>query len=93
MSDFNVVRNYFYKYTLTINGVNNFIAESKCETDRFDHGSEGIIINTTAGERLDVDCHYESRVLKFNKSELADLIADNFGYIIKLKTAFCETRC
>ena len=92
MSDFNVVRNYFYKYTLTINGVNNFIAESKCEADRFDHGSEGIIINTTAGELLDVDCHYESRVLKFNKSELADLIADNFGYIIKLKTAFCETR-
>lgn len=92
MSDFNVVRNYNYKYTITIKGVKNFIAESKCEKDKFDHGSEGIIINTTTGKLLDVDCHYEARVMTFKKSELKTLIAENFGYILKIKTAFCETK-
>ncbi len=92
MSDFDVVRNYNYSYTVTIKGVKNFIAESKCEEDKFDHGSEGIIINTTTGELLDVDCHYEARVMTFRKSELKTLIAENFGYILKIKTAFCETK-
>ena len=92
MTDFDVVRNYNYQYTVTIKGVNNFIAESKCEEDKFDHGSEGIIINTTTGELLDVDCHYEARVMTFKKSELKELIKENFGYILKIKTAFCETK-
>ena len=91
MSDFNVVRNYNYKYTITINGVDNFIAESECQTGKYDHGSEGIIINTSSGQLLNVDCHYEARVMQFKKSELKALIDQNFGYIIKIKTAFGET--
>lgn len=92
MSDFRVVRNYNYTYTVTINGVKNFIAESKCEDGKYDHGSEGIIINSTTGKLLDVDCHYEARVMTFKKSELKKLISENFGYILKIKTAFCETK-
>ena len=92
MSDFNVVRNYYYKYTITINGVDNFIAESECQTGKYDHGSEGIIINTSSGQLLNVDCHYEARVMQFKKSELKALIDQNFGYIIKIKTAFGETK-
>lgn len=92
ISDFDVERNYNYKYTVTIKGVNNFIAESKRTADSYDHGSEGIIINSKTGQLLDVDCHYEARVMTFNKSELKDLIAKDFGYILKIKTAFCETK-
>lgn len=92
MSDFDVTRNYNYTYKVIIKGVNNFIAESQRTADSYDHGSEGIIINSKTGQLLDVDCHYEARVMTFTKSELKKLIAEDFGYILKIKTAFCETK-
>lgn len=91
MSDFSVAANSNYEYTLTIKGVNNFIAESKKETGKDDPGSEGVVI-FKGTDILEVDCHYEARVMKFSMSELNQIINfDNYGYILKIQTAFCET--
>lgn len=89
MSDFSVAANSNYEYTLTIKGVNNFIAESKKNGD--DPGSEGVVI-FKGTDILEVDCHYEARVMKFSMSELNKLInVEKYGYILKIQTAFCET--
>lgn len=89
MSDFSVAANSNYEYTLTIKGVNNFIAESQKNGD--DPGSEGVVI-FKGTDILEVDCHYEARVMKFSMSELNQIInVDKYGYILKIQTAFCET--
>lgn len=88
-ADFSVAANSNYEYTLTINGVNNFIAESQKNGD--DPGSEGVVI-FKGTDILEVDCHYEARVMKFSMSELNDIInVGKYGYILKIQTAFCET--
>ena len=89
MSDFSVAANSNYEYTLTIKGVNNFIAESQKNGD--DPGSEGVVI-FKGTDILEVDCHYEARGMKFSMSELNQIInVDKYGYILKIQTAFCET--
>lgn len=91
MSDFSVAANSNYEYTLTIKGVNNFIAESQKIAGADDPGSEGVVI-FKGTDILEVDCHYEARVMKFSMSELNQIInVDNYGYILKIQTAFCET--
>lgn len=88
-ADFSVAANSNYEYTLTIKGVNNFIAESQKIGD--DPGSEGVVI-FKGTDILEVDCHYEARVMKFSMSELNQIInVDKYGYILKIQTAFCET--
>lgn len=88
-ADFSVAANSNYEYTLTIKGVNNFIAESQKNGD--DPGSEGVVI-FKGTDILEVDCHYEARVMKFSMSELNQIInVDHYGYILKIQTAFCET--
>lgn len=88
-SDFSVAANSNYEYTLTIKGVNNFIAESQKNGD--DPGSEGVVI-FKGTDILEVDCHYEARVMKFSMSELNQIInVGKYGYILKIQTAFCET--
>lgn len=91
MSDFSVAANSNYEYTLTIKGVNNFIAESQKIAGADDPGSEGVVI-FKGTDILEVDCHYEARVMKFSMSELNQIINfDKYGYILKIQTAFCET--
>lgn len=97
IDNFDVCRNYNYEYKLKINGVNNFIAEAKKEGDgtsaKDDPGSEGIVIKTAADGMLHADCHYEARVMIFNKNEVKGLIDNNFGYILKIHTLFGESEC
>lgn len=89
--DFSVAANSNYEYTLTIRGVNNFIAESRKEDGADDSGSEGVVI-FKGTDILEVDCHYEARAMKFSMSELNQIInVDHYGYILKIQTAFCET--
>lgn len=91
MADFSVAANSNYEYTLTIKGVNNFIAESRKEDGADDPGSEGVVI-FKGTDILEVDCHYEARAMKFSMSELNQIInVDHYGYILKIQTAFCET--
>lgn len=91
LADFSVAANSNYEYTLTIKGVNNFIAESQKIAGADDPGSEGVVI-FKGTDILEVDCHYEARVMKFSMSELNQIInVDKYGYILKIQTAFCET--
>lgn len=91
MADFSVAANSNYEYTLTIRGVNNFIAESRKVAGADDPGSEGVVI-FKGTDILEVDCHYEARAMKFSMSELNQIInVDHYGYILKIQTAFCET--
>lgn len=90
-ADFSVAANSNYEYTLTIKGVNHFIAESQKIAGADDPGSEGVVI-FKGTDILEVDCHYEARVMKFSMSELNQIInVDKYGYILKIQTAFCET--
>ncbi len=69
----------------------NFIAESQKIAGVDDPGSEGVVI-FKGTDILEVDCHYEARVMKFSRSELNKLInVEKYGYILKIQTAFCET--
>lgn len=64
--DFTVRRNYHYTYTITVNGVDNIIAEAKAEdSSELQPGAEGNITHTTDAY-LDVrlDSHYETVLLK-----------------------------
>lgn len=64
--DFTVRRNYHYTYTITVNGVDNIIAEAKSEdSSEIQPGAEGNITHTTDAY-LDVrlDSHYETVLLK-----------------------------
>ena len=64
--DFTVRRNYHYTYTITVNGVDNIIAEAKAEDNsEIQPGAEGNITHTTDAY-LDVrlDSHYETVLLK-----------------------------
>lgn len=63
--DFTVRRNYHYTYTITVNGVDNIIAEAKAEdSGEIQPGAEGNITHTTDAY-LDVrlDSHYETVLL------------------------------
>lgn len=65
-NDFTVRRNYHYTYTITVNGVDNIIAEAKAEDNsEIQPGAEGNITHTTDAY-LDVrlDSHYETVLLK-----------------------------
>lgn len=64
--DFTVRRNYHYTYKITVNGVDNIIAEAKAEdSGEIQPGAEGNITHTTDAY-LDVrlDSHYETVLLK-----------------------------
>lgn len=64
--DFTVRRNYHYTYTITVNGVDNIIAEAKAEdSGEIQPSAEGNITHTTDAY-LDVrlDSHYETVLLK-----------------------------
>lgn len=66
LGDFTVRRNYHYTYTITVNGVDNIIAEAKAEDgSEIQPGAEGNITHTTDAY-LDVrlDSHYETVLLK-----------------------------
>lgn len=72
--DFNVKRNHFYNYTVTVNGVENIVveAESKVMDDeKFQHGAEGTVINLEGSKMVyTLDAHYEQVLLKLNLEAL-----------------------
>lgn len=91
LGDFNVIRNNHYYYDVTVNGVNDIIAEAKIEADN--PYAEGLVIKVgDSGEHLDVDAHYESRVMTFKKESLQALIAEGTGYILNISTPFGSTK-
>lgn len=73
-TDFNVNRNTFYNYTVTVNGVENIVveAESKAMDDeKFQHGAEGTVINLEGSKMVyTLDAHYEQVLLNLDLTAL-----------------------
>ena len=73
-TDFNVNRNTFYNYTVTVNGVENIVveAESKAMDDeKFQHGAEGTVINLEGSSMVyTLDAHYEQVLLNLDLTAL-----------------------
>lgn len=97
LGDYNVIRNNHYFYDVTVKGVGDIIAEAKIVDDNGDEVdnpyAEGLVIKVgESGEHLDVDAHYESRVLTFKKESLQALIAEGTGYILNISTPFGRTK-
>lgn len=97
LGDFNVIRNNSYIYTVTIKGVDDIIAEAKIQdaegNDIDNPYAEGLVIKVNeSGKHFDVDAHYESRVLTFNKSAIKSLIDKGTGYILNINTPFGKTK-
>ena len=95
LTDFNVIRNNHYLYTVKVNGVEDVKAEAKVvdsNNQTVDNPyAEGLVINATTGTPFIVDAHYEARVLTFTKSSIVALKASHTnqpGYILNIKTAF-----
>lgn len=95
LSDFNVIRNNHYIYTVNINGVDDIVAESKikdAENNDVDNPyAEGFVIKAGSGQHFEVDAHYEARVMAFNMSEIWALKNSGKGYILSVETPFSKT--
>lgn len=63
LDNFQVSRNSRYVYTVTVQGVHDIIVEAQKQGDH--PYAEGNIIHVTDGEVIELDAHYESRILKF----------------------------
>ena len=92
LTDFNVIRNYAYKYKVTVDGVDDIKVEAQTTTGEDNPYAEGLIIDATAGKHYDVDAHYEARIMSFKKSTIVDLKNNGSGYILNIKTPFGETK-
>lgn len=88
--DFTVRRNYHYTYTITVNGVDNIIAEAKAEdSSEIQPGAEGNITHTTDAY-LDVrlDSHYETVLLKVSKDVKAN--GDDKVYAVRVNSPYSK---
>lgn len=73
-ADFNVKRNHWYNYTVTVNGVNNIVVEAESTEmngEGFKHGAEGTVINLEGSKMVyTLDAHYEQVLLNLNLKAL-----------------------
>lgn len=74
-TDFNVNRNTFYNYTVTVNGVDKIVVEAEkkemWDDDEFQHGAEGTVINLEGSTMVyTLDAHYEQVLLNLNLTAL-----------------------
>lgn len=89
ITDFNVERNFSYIYNVTINGVNDIIVEANKNGDK--PAEEGIVLKkANANSIMEVDCHYEARVMTFTKQEV--VAEATRGLMLKLETAFGKSK-
>ena len=68
LEDFNIRRNYSYKYKVKVNGVEDIKVEAEVEGDN--PYVEGLVIDSEGGESFDLDAHYEARVLTFSRENI-----------------------
>ena len=70
--NFSVERNSRYTYNVSINGVNKIIVEAKKEGGDYQHGAEGIIIDSQNSTQIfDLDCHYEQAYVSYDLEDIA----------------------
>ena len=77
--NFSVERNSRYTYNVSINGVNKIIVEAKKEGGDYQHGAEGIIIDSKNSTQIfDLDCHYEQAYVSYNLSDIAYVVKQRY---------------
>lgn len=73
-TDFNVNRNTFYNYTVTVYGVENIVVEAESEAmddEKFQHGAEGTVLNLQGSKMVyTLDAHYEQVLLNLDLTAL-----------------------
>lgn len=74
-NDFNTYRNCQYTYKITVNGVNNIIAEV-LEEDKDYPREEGDVIISAGDNILTCDAHFEAREMVFKRNDLDGLVLD-----------------
>lgn len=95
-TDFNVNRNTFYNYTVTVNGVNKIVVEAEkkemWDDDEFQHGAEGTVINLEGSKMVyTLDAHYEQVLLDINpKSILVNGAINPNTPVLFVSTPFME---
>ena len=89
LEDFNVRRNYSYKYKVKVNGIEDIKVEAEVEGDN--PYVEGLVIDSEGGESFDLDAHYEARVLAFSRENIRVLKEAGKGYIVRIATPFGST--
>ena len=76
MGNYSVERNTHYTYNVTVNGVNMIEVEAKSDkydASNFEHGAEGYVIDMSqASQVYNLDAHYETVMLRFNKDMIID---------------------
>ena len=98
ISDFNVIRNSHYIYTVTVNDLEDLKVEAErkvsADEDKLPVDNpyvEGLVVDTQGGEHYDVDAHYESRVMAFDQTAINKLKQEGSGYLLKISTPFGST--
>ncbi|MBQ5830710.1 MAG: DUF4906 domain-containing protein [Alistipes sp.] len=88
-TDFNVKRNHWYNYTVTVSGVNKIVVEAESEEmddNGFQHGAEGTVINLEGSKMVyTLDAHYEQALLKL---DLTKLPTDDNAVVMAVSTPF-----
>lgn len=83
-NEYNVHRNYAYKYTVTVAGVKNIIVEAETETDD-QPGAEGLVFELKNAKAFDLDAHYEYCVMQFNQNDIKEMVASKGGYAYSIQ--------
>lgn len=92
-TDFNVNRNTFYNYTVTVNGVDKIVVEADqkkemWDDDEFQHGAEGTVINLQGSKMVyTLDAHYEQVLLNLN---LTKLPTDDDDVVLVVSTPYMD---
>lgn len=94
-TDFNVKRNHWYNYTVTVSGVNKIVVEAESEEmddNGFQHGAEGTVINLEGSSMVyTLDAHYEQVLLNINpKSILVNGEIDTKTPVLFVSTPFMK---
>lgn len=83
-NDFFSNRNTKYTYNVTISGVDDIVVEVVEETETENApGAEGDVLFVNGSTKYNLDAHYETILLRFNKDELANKPDAFFAYRVK----------
>lgn len=80
-TDFDVERNCHYKYTVTVNGVNQIVVQTEVDKGDPQPGAEGIVFDYTTGKTYEVDSHYGEVDMTFRQSDIQALPD---GYVFQI---------
>lgn len=71
MNDFSVERNCIYTYKVSVHGMDKIEVEAKKESDDYQNGAEGDVIEMGTGAKIfNVDAHYEQVFVEYNLSDI-----------------------